>query len=99
MSYFAIIFETDEANYGRVEDAIHTVSKGNCQKILHNFWVVNTLYPDAKKVRDYIKNYLKLDFDDKVFVTAIKQGESPWASWGLEKTAVDWLTSKAQSHS
>ncbi|GAB3050785.1 hypothetical protein GCM10027155_15960 [Acinetobacter apis] len=95
MSYFAIMFETDDTNFSRVEDAIHTVSKGECQKISHNFWIVKTtIHPDAKKVRDYIKNYLKLDFDDKVFVVAVKNDESPWASWGLEKKVVDWLTSK-----
>lgn len=94
MSYYTIMFETDDANFGRVEDAIHTVSKGHCQKIAHNFWIVKTIHPDAKKVRDYIKNYLKLDFDDKVFVVAVKDNESPWASWGLDKKVVDWLTSK-----
>lgn len=95
MSYFAIIFDTQQNNYGRIDTAIQTVAKGDCQKFFEGFWVVNTIHKDAKQVRDYIKHYLKLDFDDKVFVISIKDGESPWASWGLDKDSVDWLKEKA----
>lgn len=96
MSYFAVIFDTEKNNYGRIDTAIHTVSKGDCQKFFEGFWVIkSSSHTDAKQIRDYIKHYLKLDFDDKVFVVAVKEGESPWASWGLEKNAVDWLKTQA----
>lgn len=93
MSYFVVTYDlVKNRNYERMENGIHIVSAGRCQRILDSVWIIKTSHSKASEVRDFLVGYM--DSDDKLFVIGVGESVKPWASTRVDKGTIDWLKSR-----
>ncbi|MBQ7450742.1 CRISPR-associated protein Cas2 [bacterium] len=74
-----------EQNYSELIKAINNY---DCCKINKSDWLVRT-YVSCKIVRDDLKKYI--DYNDTLFVAELSEKSGWWASYDLDKKAVNWL--------
>lgn len=72
------------------EDLIVAINNYDCCKINKSDWLIRT-YASCKVVRDELMEYI--DSNDTLFVAELSNKPGWWASFGLDKNAVNWLNS------